>query len=367
MIAAAGRVTRRVAVAALVVAVLALALATWRAIVPAGSGGSSGAAPCQATAWDAQPKTTQLPEGWTIQGATYEVDRKTMSLLGPEPADTSVSQAVIYATVTCYPEGAADAVTRAAAASKAAGQTVTPRPDLGDQAFAALDSSGAAFLQLRHGDVVVDLAASGDATATEVDQLASAFDKALGGDGGTIATPDLSSEIPSDASGDLSSPGASDSGSASESPGAPELEKLLPTKVGTLTLTVSSAIGTTILGSDQGSRAITAALRADGKAADALRVAQAYDDASGSDLTLLAVAVDGMEIAKVRELVIGSWLAATGPGVTTSEVTLSGHAFTRIDYGDEGAIDYLTTKGSTVIVITTADPSLAQQAAAALP
>jgi hypothetical protein len=62
-----------------------------------------------------------------------------------------------------------------------------------------------------------------------------------------------------------------------------------------------------------------------------------------------------------------SWLAASGAGVKTSSVTLAGRTFTRIDYGDQGAIDYVTAETDKVIVITTADASVAQQAAAALP
>jgi hypothetical protein len=218
--------------------------------------------------------------------------------------------------------------------------------------------------------VVVDLAASGDATQTEVDQLASGFDRALGGDGGTIATPgpSVSPDPSADASiPDASGPAASDPAAASESPAAPELERLLPTTVGSISLTVSSATGSTVLGQDEGSRAIIAALRVDGKAVDALRYAEAYDDTTGADLQMFALAVDGMGIDKVRQFVLDTWLTASGPGVTTSNVTMAGHVFTRIDYGDEGAVNYLTTKGDAVIYIKTADPSLAQQAAAALP
>jgi hypothetical protein len=368
LLAASGRTTRQIALFALALAVLALVLVTWRTVVSGSTPGTAGTAgaTCQTAAWDAAPAADQLPQGWTLKGATYEVNRKSVSFVGPQPADTTTSQAVVYVTVTCYAEGAADAVTRASAASTAAGQTVTARPDLGDQAFAAVDASGAEFLQLRHGNVVVDLAASGDATPTEVDTLASAFDRALGGNGGTIASPAPSGAAPSGGAGASSSPSASGAG-ASASPAAPALEKALPTKVGTVALTVTSAVGTTILGTDQGSRAITAALRADGKTADALQVAQAYDDTSASDLTLLAIAVNGMSTDKLRKLVMDSWLAASGAGVTTSTMTMSGRTFTRVDYGDEGPIDYVTSETDKVIVITTADPAVAQQAAAALP
>ncbi len=366
MLAASGRTTRQIAVAAVILAVLALALTMFRAIVPGASSATAGSA-CQQTAWDTMPTAAQMPRDWTVQGATYEINRKSMSLLGPAPADGTSAQAQIYVTVTCYPTGAGDAVTRAAAASKDAGQTVDDRPDLGDQAFTALDgASGARFLQLRHGDVVVDLAASGDATQTEVDQLASGFDVALGGDGGTIATPDPNaSAAPSE---DLSSPGASDQAPASSSPTAPELEKLLPTTVGSITLSVSSLVGSDVFSqSTGGSQAVIAALRADGKSVDALRYAQAVDAATGADLGVFAIRVDGLGIDKVRQFVIATWLTGSGPGVTRTSVTLAGKTFTRIDYGDGSTMNYVTAKGDAVIYFSTADPAIAAQAAAALP
>ena len=96
-------------------------------------------------------------------------------------------------------------------------------------------------------------------------------------------------------------------------------------------------------------------------------MAQAYDETAESDLSLLAVGVDGMAQDKVLTIVMESWLAATGAGVKSDTVTLSGRELTRIDYGDEGPLDYVTTKGAVVIVITTADPDLAALAVAALP
>ena len=102
--------------------------------------------------------------------------------------------------MTCFDEGAADAVARSEQAAKDADQTVTTRDDLGDGGFAATDEGGSNFLQLRHGDVVVYLAASGEVDPTEVDGIASAYDKALGGDGGAVAvgTQDPGVEEPSD-------------------------------------------------------------------------------------------------------------------------------------------------------------------------
>jgi hypothetical protein len=287
--------------------------------------------------------------------------RKTMSFLGPQPSDDTSSQGVIYATVTCFEEGAEDSVVRSAKAAQDAGQSVVDRDDLGDGGFSAVDDTGATFLQLRKDKIVVYLAASGDASDTDVNGLASAFDKALGGNGGDI---NAASAGPSDDLGAVDSlePGASD---ASESPAAPDLEAHLPSKVGDLSMLVYSDTGSDIL-AQQGSRAILAALRADGREANDLRVAEGDDDSGTGVLTMMVITVDGMPVDKTNKLVLDSWLNANGAGVTHDTVTLNGKEWTRLDYGDEGTKDYVRVEGDNVIVITTADPSVAEQAAAAL-
>ena len=366
-IAATARTSRVVAVAAIVIALTALGLTAWRVLAP-GAVAPGAKDDCQARAWGVTPAADALPADWTAGASQYDLSRKTMSFVGPVPTDETSSQAVTYVTVTCFAQGAADAVTLSKQAATDAGQSVVARDDLGDQAFSAVDDTGAEFVQLRHGDVVVYLAGSADTSATEVDQLASAFDKALGGDGGTITPPTIApSADPNAASADpgaaSADPGAS---AAAESPAAPDLIAKLPTEVGGVTLATDSASGSTILGEDQGSRAILAALRAAGKEATDMRVAQAYDTAGESDLSILALTVDGMPIDQTKKLVMETWLTATGPGVTQSDVTLNGKTWTRIDYGDEGTMDYVLAADPNVIVITTADPKLAAQAAAAL-
>jgi hypothetical protein len=351
----AGGSARVIAVVALVIAAAALGLAAWRFLAPATAG-------CQTSAWDTTPKEQDLPDAWTVSATQYDLSRKTMSFLGPTPADDTSSQGVIYATVTCFDQGADDSVKRAAQAATDAGQSVIDRDDLGNGGFSAVDDTGAIFLQLRHDKLVVYLAGSGDTSATEVDQVASAFDKALGGDGGAITppTPESSDDL---GAVDSLDPGASE---PVESPAAPELVARLPEKVGDVTLTPDSASGSTILGEDQGSRAILAALRAAGREPDDLRVAQAYDDSGNTDLSVLVVTVDGLPIDKTKDLVLESWLSATGPGVTRSDAKLAGKDWVRIDYGDEGTKDYLRTDGDDVIVITTSDPAQAEQTAAGI-
>jgi hypothetical protein len=353
-LAAAAGATRAVAVTALVLAVLAIGLVAARFLATPAS--------CQDQAWNVTPATADLPAGWSIAATQYDLSRKTMSFLGPVPADQYTAQAQVIATITCFEQGAVDAVSRSRQASEDANQSVQERTDLGDQAFSAVDVSGATFLQLRRDRIVVYIASSAEASAREVDQLASAFDVALGGDGGTIAPETPVASI--DPGLDSFDPGESLS---PESQAAPDLVAMLPTSVGDLTLIADSATGSTFLGDDQGSRAVLAALRAENKQADDLRVAQAYDELGDSDLTLLAVTVDGLPIAQTRDLVLGVWLAATGPGVTREPIKLAGRDFTRIDYGDGGRLDYVLAEDPVVLVISTADPALAEATAAALP
>jgi hypothetical protein len=355
-LSATGRTSRWIASAALVVAILALGLAAWQLLAPAPS--------CQDEAWAVSPKESDLPSGWGTSATQYDLDRKTISFTGPIPQDEYTAQAAVITTITCFERNASEAVNLSQQAARDANQDVIVRKDLGEQSFSAVDDSGANFLQLRKGRVVVYLAGSAETSSTEVDQIASAFDKALGGDGGDIRTPEPA------ASGDLGNeslpPGES---AAPESPAAPELVALLPTQVGDFAMLNESATGSTFLAEDQGSRAILAALRAAGKEPDDLHIANAYpDDPNGtSDLSVMAVSVKGLPVEQTRDLVLDVWLAATGPGVTQDTVQLAGKSFTRIDYGDEGIMDYVLLKGDVVIDIATADAALAEQAAAALP
>ncbi len=342
----------------MVAAVVALGLAAWRFVAPAGSS-------CQDTAWNTTPAASSLPEGWTTSATQYDVDRKQMTVVGPTPGDAATAQAVVYATITCFPSGAADSVTRSADAATAAGQTVTGRDDLGDQAFSATDPSNATFLQLRRGDVVVYLAASGEATATEVDTLASAFDKALGGDGGRVAvgTPDAASPEASSGSGEPPSGEAE----ASLSPAAPALEAAIPDTVGDITLAKDSATGADVLGDDPGARAVAAALRAAGHEPSDLLVVYARDEAGTGDLAITGLAVDGMGPKALNDLALSSWLPSGGAGVTKSTASVGGRDVTTVDYGDGGPIDYVLSTPDGVFIVTTADEDLAAEALPALP
>jgi hypothetical protein len=350
---------RLIAIGAIGLAIVAIGLAAWHFVSP-----STGS--CQSTAWEAAPSSADLPADWSIGSAQYAVDQVTTTLLGPTPQDQTSAQAVVYATVTCYAQDAAKAVTLAEAAATEAGEQVTPRDDLGDQAYGVVSSSGASYVEFRHGDVVADVAASGDTTAAELEAIVAAVDRALGGDGPSamIATPEPSGDASPIATGEPTDDAAS---SPSDGPIAPELEAALPASVNGTTLTKQSDVASSLLGDDAGSRAIIAALRAEGISPDDLQIAQAYDDSGDLDLSVVGFRIPGVKTSVLQSIVLDTWLAADGPGVTTSSVKLGDRNFTKIDFGDGGALDYLSAEGDTAILIETSDAALAAQAAAALP
>ena len=357
-LAAEASTTRRIALGALVLALVGVGIAATRFLVP-------GAGSCQQASWDVRPAPGDLPDGFTLSVAQYDINRQQVTFLGPVPADETSAQGVVYVTVTCFDEGAEDAVARSEQAARDASQVVTERDDLGDGGFAATDENGSNFIQLRHDDVVVYLAGSSDVAGTDVDTIASAYDKALGGDGGAVAVGTVDP-----------GPSASEEPLASDLPSeevpsavaaAPELEALLPATLDGTPLTVSSLVGTDLFGDTQGSRAIIAALRAAGKTPADLKYAEAYDESQTLDLSMFAVAVDGLSDAKTKSMVLDSWLTASGAGVTHTPVTLGGKDVTAIDYGADGAKDYVLSGDGATIVITTADEALATAAISALP
>jgi hypothetical protein len=343
---------RMLAAAALVLALVAVGLAAWQLV--------GGPDTCQQQAWDVEPDANDLPDGWALSASQYDLSRKTMSFVGALPADEFSGQAAIITTITCFPEGAVEAVTRSREAAEDAEQSVVARDDLGDQAFSAVDPSGATFMQLRSGNVVVYLAGTPDTASTDVERLASAFDLALGGDGGEIAPPE---PVPSDVGLGSPDPGASQPGVQA----VPELAALLPATVGDHQIEITSLTGADFLGEDPGSRAVLAALRDAGLDASDLKVAEGYDSLAETDLQLLAVTIDGLPVGRTRDIVLDVWLAASGPGVTTDTVTLDGEEWMRIDYGDDSRKDYVLLKDDVVIDVTTSDRELAEQVAAALP
>src|SRR4029079_2259724 len=126
--------SRRIAVAALILALVGVGIAATRFLVP-------GAGSCQQASWDVKPAAGDLPDGFTLSVAQYDINRQQVTFLGPVPADETSAQGVGYVTVTCFEEGAEDAVPRSEQAARDASQVVTERDDLGDGGFAATDEN----------------------------------------------------------------------------------------------------------------------------------------------------------------------------------------------------------------------------------
>ena len=82
---------------------------------------------CRTAAWSAIPSRDDLPRDWNLGSTDLNANGMTISILGPAPADGSTSQAVVYASITCYGDVAATALDENRKAAEAAGSTVTPR------------------------------------------------------------------------------------------------------------------------------------------------------------------------------------------------------------------------------------------------
>jgi hypothetical protein len=354
------------AAAALVVALVAIGLSAVAILRPA-------AASCQVAAWDAVPKASEIPSGWTIGTTDIYPDNRTTTIGGPASAGSPGS--TIYASVTCFGDRAADAISRSEQASKNAGRSVTPLDGIGETGYAiAGDTAGASALQFRRGPLVAYLASSGAVTDAELRQTGSAVDAALRralGDAGATPAP-VSSSVATPAASPAGSPAASAGASpepsqAVASPVAPELEALMPRLVSGTTLVVQSATGDQVLGTDAASKALVSALNSFGKKPTDLQIAQAYDAASQVDLTVLGFRVPGVSAAKLKPAVLQTWLLSGATGVTTKEMTVSGIQVTEVSYGGATSISYVALRKDAVIVVQSGDPVLAAAALAALP
>lgn len=153
--------------------------------------------------------------------------------------------------------------------------------------------------------------------------------------------------------------GPADSTGPSPSPVAPALEAAMPHSVNGTALTVETDLGSAILGSDPGSRSFAAAISTLGVSADKLEVAFAYDEAGTLPLTVVGFRLPGTPAAKLRTLVLQGWLSTLVPGVKSASVSLSGTAATKVSYADDGADEYVFTKGDAVFIVETSDEAQA--------
>jgi hypothetical protein len=320
---------------------------------------------CRRSAWSAVPASGDLPTGWTVNSTDLNANGMTVSIGGPPPADTNTTQPVVYASVTCYGNVAATAMSQYQDSAKAAGATVTDRGHGGDAYDVSNASTGSVTTLFRVGGLIGQIADAGSAAPAELAQITSAVasamgDKKAGGtsSGGANPSGAGASNLP------IPGPSGSDAANAS-APAAPELEALMPTSVGGTTLTVQSSTAADAL-TDPTSRALSAVVRSLGANPANLQIAQAFDQTNTIDLSIIGFRLAKGDGAKLKAAIIQTWLSAGAPGVKQTEVTLGGKTLTKIDYGDKGTVEYVYGGPDYVIVLDTADPTIATEAASQL-
>ena len=144
---------------------------------------------------------------------------------------------------------------------------------------------------------------------------------------------------------------------------APELEADLPTTIQDTALSPFSTTGDQVLQNFPAARALAARVQSLGAKLTNFQVAQAADANGDLDITVTGFRLPGLATDKLKAAVLEAWLGANQPGVKKSTVKLSGKILTKVDYGTGGPIDYVYTTPDHVIVIDTADPDAAAEAA----
>jgi hypothetical protein len=152
----------------------------------------------------------------------------------------------------------------------------------------------------------------------------------------------------------------------SDTPGSAVLESLIPQTVNGTALTIRSLTDAANIAGVPSSHAIDAAVLSLGKQPTDLEIGYAYDASGAIDLTIIGFRLPGISPDKLRPIVLRTWLANEGPGVTTTQVNLGGNPVTQVSYGDSGADEYLFVFKDAVFVVETADSDLATQAVGAI-
>jgi hypothetical protein len=184
--------------------------------------------------------------------------------------------------------------------------------------------------------------------------VALALSRAAGGPSGSGALPSDSTPVDS---GDLT---------PSASPASPILEGLIPQQVNGTTLTTQSGTDATSLSNDPNGRALDAAVLSIGKQPSDLEIAVSYDASSSVDLSIIGFRISSVTPTTLRPIILATWLTTSAPGVTTTDINLSGTPAIQVSYGDEGADEYLFVFKDAVFVVETADQSLATDAVVAI-
>ena len=331
---------------------------------------------CRSAAWAAVPAKNALPTNWSLGSTDLNANGMSISILGPAPAaDSGTNQPVVYASVTCYGNTAAAALSEYRKASQAAGATVRNRSSNGEAYDVDNPTTGLTTL-FRVGGLVGQIADGGSSSDADLATITSAVAAAMGDKA---------------AAGKPSVPGASDAATGSEqpvgsgdvgaepsgSPFAPELVAILPTSIADpasttsppaeVTLSVDSASATDALGTDHNSRAFAARIRSMGATTDDLQVARAVDGSGTYDIIVDGFRIPGANLASLKAAVVDTWLAGGGAGVKKTEIKLGGKSVTKLDYDDGSAIEYVYAKADYVVVIESSDATIAGEVAAKLP
>ena len=246
---------------------------------------------------------------------------------GPAAPTARTNQPVVYASVTCYGDVAATALTQNRAAAEAAGATVTDRgAATGDAYDVDNASTGSVTTLFRVGGLIGQVADAGSATPAD---LAVDHQGRGRGDGRRYGGRDRRGQ-PSDAAAGSQGRSSAERLRRAGEPSvavAPELEATLPTtQRAARPLTVQSASAARIFGTDPNSRApVAAAIRTLG--AKLVRPPgrpglRRQPDPRPHDLRRSACPVGTARSCKAA--VIETWLSGTAAGVKQTEITLGG-------------------------------------------
>jgi hypothetical protein len=315
---------------------------------------------CRTAAWTAIPDPDNLPQSWKLASTDLNSDGMTISMLGPQPADSSTKQPAVYASITCYGDAAATALAKDRAAATSAGSKVTKRSANFD-AYDIDNPTTGTLTTLFRVNGLVGQVANGGADPDDLAVITQAVAAAMGDE----TAAGTSAVTPTDAAIGSEEPLPTEEESLEPDPSAvaPELEADLPTSIQGTPLTVSSYTGTEALTVSPTSRALAARLTSLGVKLGDIQIAQAGDDSYTLDITVFGFRAPGLAPAKLKAAVLEAWLGADQPGVKQTTVTLGGKSLLKIDYGTVGSIDYVYATDDHVIVIDTADPNAASEAA----
>jgi hypothetical protein len=353
-----------------VAAIVAIALASVALFVTLTRQTPSTDTSCRVTAWQAIPATDTLPEGWTLSGSGFYSDGYGAAFVGQPTASGQTGAPGINVRVSCLGADGHLAVTRSRQADLALGGTDVPFADIGDEAVATKDAAGTTTsVYVRRGPLVASIAASETVDPADLEQLATAVDDAMvqaeaSAGAPEAAVPSATDEGGVEPSGEIPTGEPGDSLEFTHT--YPDLEAILPTKVGGTTMVTDSTTASDALGGDPASEQLLSSLAGFGKTSDDLEFAETYDLNNDIDAGAIALRLKGVDAAKLRQAIVESWTAASGSGVTTSQQTVGGKKVTVIDYGDGGSKDYLYEKVDTVVVVTTGDGAIAAEMLGAL-